>query len=431
MQDIKDDKKHKSGSNRFILMLDNGSRISIDRVQKELQVKLTSSAALSAKVKAEEVLRSDNGIYYKNIGIAVVDKVEPAQLIHTTSLSNNKIYHWEEDRVYRKAGSAFEHLDKIKKQLQLLNEEVKGLEASLETIEEKASAVKDHTWGIAAMGIPASGYTGKGVDIGILDTGFYLSHPDFKGRSIIGKSFIEGAPWEYDGDGHGTHCAGTATGHLSMDSGLRYGVACGANIVIGKVLSDEGYGTTSSIIDAIDWALEKKFKILSMSLASPVEIGEKPSPVFEQIGQKALAQNTLIIAAAGNDSSRPGLPRPVSSPANADSIMAVGAVDDKLQIAGFSNGGINAGNGGKVDLVGPGVHVFSSYSKNAEGKVIYKYLDGTSMAAPHIAGLAALYWEAEPRLTAEAVWERLESKALKLDNLLKRDAGFGFGHFST
>ncbi len=416
---------------RYILMLADASEASLHRVQDELQVKLTSSEELSARVRAAEVLQSDQGIFYKNIGIAVVDKVEADQLVYASSMSSNKIVHWEADRVFQTAGKAFESLDKIKTGLEAVQDEIKALELVLQGDKVAPVEAKEVTWGLEAMGINASKYSGKGVDLCVLDTGFYLSHPDFKGRSIIGKSFIPGEPWEYDGDGHGTHCTGIAAGYLSLNSGVRYGIAYGANIVIGKVLGDDGFGTTSNIIDAIDWALEKKFSIISMSLASAVDIGEKPSPIFEQAGQKALDQNTLIIAAAGNDSARPQIPRPVSSPANADAIMAVGAVDEEMKVARFSNGGINASGGGKVDLVAPGVHILSSYSKNAKDKLIYKYLDGTSMSAPHIAGLAALYREADPRLTARGLWEKLEQQALKLEDLLKRDVGFGLGHCTS
>lgn len=427
---MKKPKKNDNVKGRFILMLDDDSAGSIKRVESELQVKLTSSAELSAKVKAEEVLSSDKGIFYKNIGVAVVNDVEAAQLIHSNALGSNKILHWEPDRIYKTADQKTDCLNNIQNQLQLLNNSVKELEILLTTETDVLPQPKVWAWGLKAMGIDASKYSGKGVDVCVLDTGLYLSHPDFKGRSIIGKSFIPNEPWDYDGNGHGTHCTGVAAGYLSLSNGTRYGIAYGANIVIGKVLADSGSGATSGIVDAIDWVLQKKFKIVSMSLASPVKIGEKPSPIFEQIGQKALQQNTLIIAAAGNDSSRPDVPKPVSSPANADSIMAVGAVDNKMSVADFSNGGINASTGGKVDLAGPGVDVYSSYSKNANGKVMYRNLSGTSMATPHISGLAALYWEAEPHLSAKEIWTKLENKALKLDGKLKRDVGSGLGFYS-
>src|SRR5690606_24594290 len=186
---------------------------------------------------------------------------------------------------------------------------------------------------------------------------------DFVGRSIEGKSFISGESWDSDGNGHGTHCAGTAVGNSSGD-GKRYGVAHEADIFIGKVLSDGGSGSTSGIVDAIDWALEKNCKVISMSLGSPVGVGENPSLIFERAGEKALEKGCLLIAAAGNDSTRPDFVRPVSSPANAKSIIAVAAIDEAFNVARFSNAGLNTGTGGRVDLCAPGVDIFSSYSKN-------------------------------------------------------------------
>lgn len=123
------------------------------------------------------------------------------------------------------------------------------------------------------------------------------------------------------------------------------------------------------------------------------------------------------------------MPRPVSSPANANAIMAIGAIDEDNQIARFSNAGINASNGGKVDLVAPGVAVFSAYSLNSKDKLLYKKMNGTSMATPHIAGLAALHIEANPEIAADKLWKKLEKEATYINGLLKRDIGFGLGTF--
>jgi subtilisin family serine protease len=156
-----------------------------------------------------------------------------------------------------------------------------------------------------------------------------------------------------------------------------------------------------------------------MSLGSGVQPGEAPSPVYEQVAQRALAQNTLIIAAAGNDSGRPGIIQPVGRPANSPSIMAVGAVNSVLGIAPFSNGGINAG-GGEVDIAGPGVSVFSASPMPTR----YRVLNGTSMATPHVAGIAAMWLQSRPSLTATGLRQALISNALKL-NLPPRDVGAG------
>lgn len=425
--------KTKPKEGRYIILFEKGTASNVKKVQNELQVKFTSSAELSGNVKAEDVLKADKGLYFKNLGVAVVDDVETAHLIQAANTNLNNIIYWEPEQIFQTAIDPLQHIKNIRAQITAINKELKALEQQLKKpnneINPKVDPIKSTTWGLQTMNLLTQQYTGAGVDVCILDTGFYAAHPDFVGRNVVGKSFVPNQAWDFDGDGHGTHCTGTAVGYYNTTNGMRYGVAHQANIGIGKVLGDDGFGSTSGIIDAIDWALEKKYRVISMSLASSVNIGQKPSLIFEQIGQKALDQNAIIIAAAGNDSNRPSMPKPVSSPANANSIMAIGAVDNKQQVAYFSNGGINAGTGGKIDLVGPGVDVYSSYSKNAKGGVLYKSLNGTSMATPHLSGLAALYMQAFPKLKAIDIWKLMEKNALPIQNLLARDIGFGIGYY--
>lgn len=410
-------------SNKYIIQLKDDSKSSIRKTEKDLSIKFTSSAELSSDVRAQDVLGSGNGLFLKNLGLAIVEDYEVAKLHSVTTAASNPIIYWEEDRVFNPVVE-LDLISEMKDQMLGLSNKLGELEAFIK--ENKKTIVdKNFTWGLAAIGMGLNNFTGKGVDICILDTGFYAKHPDFKDRNISGKSFVFGEKWDVDAHGHGTHCTGTAAGFISTKDKKRYGVASEANIAIAKVLSDSGSGSTSAIIDAIDNSLEKGHKVLSMSLGSPVQIGEKPSPIFEQVGRKALEQNSLIIAAAGNDSNRPSLPRPVSSPANAESIMSVAALDEALKVARFSNGGINASNGGLVDISAPGVNVYSSSSKNAGNGDLYKTMSGTSMATPHVSGLAALYWEAFPNLSAEGIWLKLEKRAKQLPNQLLRDVGQG------
>jgi subtilisin family serine protease len=126
----------------------------------------------------------------------------------------------------------------------------------------------------------------------------------------------------------------------------------------------------------------------------------------------------LVIAAAGNDSHRPGDIEPVGRPANCQSIMAVAAVDVNMQIAFFSNGSINAG-GGSVDIAGPGVDVRSSWLMPQR----YNTISGTSMATPHVSGIAALWLEAQ-QLSASMLWAKLTQSAKRL-GLASSDVGSG------
>ncbi len=230
-------------------------------------------------------------------------------------------------------------------------------------------------------------------------------------------SFVPGQTVQ-DGHGHGTHTAGTACGMLNPTVGRRYGIAYDAQLYIGKVLNDSGQGPDGGIIAGINWAVTNKCHVISMSLSSPVATGESFSPIYENLARRALAAGTLIIAAAGNESQRPSSIRPVGRPANSPSIMAVAAVDAALQIASFSNGGINP-DGGGIDIAGPGVLVYSSWPMPTRNRLI----SGTSMAAPHVAGIAAL-WSQARGVTAGDLWQTLTGSALRL-SLQSRDVGSG------
>lgn len=277
----------------------------------------------------------------------------------------------------------------------------------------------DFTWGLQVTNVVASQFSGQGVRVAVLDTGMDFEHPDFMGRNIVSQSFVQGEAVQ-DGHGHGTHCAGTACGPRQPGQLPRYGVAYNADLFVGKVLSNQGSGADGQILAGINWALANKCAIVSMSLGAPTVPGQTYSRIFETVAQRALAQGMLIIAAAGNDSSRPGDPDPVSHPANCPSILAVGALDERLQVAPFSNGGVNP-QGGQVDIAGPGVAVRSSWPR----PTLYRSLKGTSMATPHVAGIAALHVEANQGtiVGGSLGWVLLQSSR-RLD-LPARDVGVG------
>jgi subtilisin family serine protease len=158
-----------------------------------------------------------------------------------------------------------------------------------------------------------------------------------------------------------------------------------------------------------------------MSLGRAAAPGEAPSLVYERLGRRALERGCLILAAAGNDSARgQGIVAPVGAPANSPSILAVGALGPALDPAPFSNGGIDEGTGGAVDLAGPGVDVFSA----APRPRLYRALSGTSMACPHAAGAAALLAQSDPALRGRALWDALVAGARPLP-YPSRDVGAG------
>ena len=272
------------------------------------------------------------------------------------------------------------------------------------------------TWGLEAVLASVSQLSGAGIKVAVLDTGFDESHPDFLGRLVTKKLFASMSS-EGDVHGHGTHCIGTACGPLRPAGVPRYGIAHEAQIFAGKVLGDDGFGTDRSIIAGMDWAVEQGCQVISMSLGAATSIGDQPNDDYEQIGQVCLDAGVLVVAAAGNESDRPRLISPVGSPANASTIMSVGAVDRSFRVASFSCGGMNANQ--EVDLAGPGVDVLSSIPGGRHAR-----FNGTSMATPHVAGVAALLAQSDQKFRGWTLWARL----LQLTRPLRvpaRDVGKG------
>ena len=272
------------------------------------------------------------------------------------------------------------------------------------------------TWGLQATNVLRSRYSGRGIRVAVLDTGFG-PHQDFGGRTMHLRSFVPGqAP--ADGHGHGTHCIGTSCGPRRPRSGPRYGIAYEAEILAGKVLSNAGSGQDAWILAGINWAVAARTRVISMSLGAPTSPGQAFSAVYEGVARRALARGTMIVAAAGNDSNRPGTIRPVSHPANCPSILAVGALDPTLHVSYFSNGGLNP-NGGEVNIAAPGRNVISSWPLPP----FYRSLSGTSMATPHVAGIAALFAQASGT-SGVALWRIMARYARHL-LISRRDVGVG------
>jgi subtilisin family serine protease len=187
------------------------------------------------------------------------------------------------------------------------------------------------------------------------------------------------------------------------------------------VLAASGSGAEGDILAGVAWALGQGCKVVSMSLGRAVAAGTPFSPIFENAAQRGLRQGTLIVAASGNDSRRDlGVVNPVSHPANCPSVMAVAAVDSALDVTYFSNGGVAGTNGGAVDIAAPGLNVLSSWP----APTLYNTISGTSMATPHVAGLAALYAEANPSAGPKELWGMITQHA-RLLSVPSGDVGAG------
>jgi subtilisin family serine protease len=261
------------------------------------------------------------------------------------------------------------------------------------------------TWGMQAVQATSSPRSGKGIRVAVLDTGFDTGHPDFAGRNVTVQSFVAGEPPQ-DGHGHGTHCIGTSCGPRTPSTGPRYGIAYEADIFAGKVLSNAGSGSDAQILAGINWAVANRCPVLSMSLGADVA---QAHPPYSAAGRRALQRGSLIIAAAGNNADRrAGNVGFVGAPANSPEIMAVGALEQALGMAFFSARSLPA-RGGQVDIAGPGFQVLSSWPLPTR----YRSISGTSMATPHVAGIAALWAEATGRRGLE-LWATLCQESQRL-----------------
>ncbi len=243
-------------------------------------------------------------------------------------------------------------------------------------------------WNIKMVKAPqawAKGYDGYGVKVAVLDTGIDYNHPDL--YVYGGANFTSNTNGYMDGHGHGTHCAGIIAAREY--NGNIVGVAPRARLYAVKVLSDGGWGYTSWIIAGMEWCVNNGIKVASMSLGS----SSSPSQAYANAVSRCQCNGVLVVTAAGNEyqTSFPW----VGSPANSaktnwwsTSPIAVGAVNSNNNIASFSSRGRKESPWNPVGCVAPGVSIRSTYLNNG-----FVSMSGTSMACPHVSGLAALLWE--------------------------------------
>src|SRR3989344_2944100 len=269
------------------------------------------------------------------------------------------------------------------------------------------------------------GYTGENIRIAILDTGINETHPMLNGKVVLSKDFTDSNFDVQDRQGHGTHVAGIAAGK-KIDEETLNGVAPNALLINAKVLGDEGQGSTITVIEGINWALDPDNNpetndgadVLSLSLGANVN---EDGPLNNAL--REAAKEAVIVVASGNCGSL-GIPScngylGVSSPGNTKEVITVGAVDDFNQWAYFSSGQ-DFGNYIKPDVVAPGIDILSS------DKSGYGIKSGTSMATPHVSGIAALLLDWNENLTHDDVKYLLESTAIRLGPPGK-DIKFGSG----
>ncbi|MEU8679191.1 S8 family serine peptidase [Streptomyces sp. NPDC048560] len=413
---------------RYLVLLDQDDpKAGLDALSSGAGVSVTDH--VHAGDSATTALEQGGTVVLDDLGIAIVEAVEGDQrlALEATIASTPTLVGAEPERVlhaYQKTTAAYpgEYFEGYLHGVADLVERVRGNgHANPQLAQAAAGPVWNEaqaTWGLQAILATETALTGTGVGVAILDTGIHEAHPDLVGRVRQSVSFVPGQAVE-DGHGHGTHCAGTACGPRNPATGPRFGVACEADIYVAKVLSNKGRGSDGQILDGINWAMDQdRVRVISMSLGGAVALGAGYSRIYERAARRCLKRGKVIIAAAGNESRRPLDIQPVGTPANCPSVVAVGAIAPDFTIAPFSCAGLNP-NGGGVDLVGPGVDVLSTWRNGG-----YRRLSGTSMATPHVAGIAALLWEQNPNATAAQIVTLLRGGTRNL-GLSASDAGRG------
>ncbi|MGW6286767.1 S8 family serine peptidase [Streptomyces sp. NPDC055107] len=252
----------------------------------------------------------------------------------------------------------------------------------------------------------AAGYDGTGARVAVLDTGADAEHPDLQGRITASENFTDSDTTD-DRQGHGTHVASTVGGSGAASGGKNKGVAPGADLMVGKVLNDSGSGAASWIIAGMQWAVDSKADVVSMSLGSaePTDCTDPMSLAAEELGKN---KDTLFVVAAGNLG--PSL-NTVSSPGCAPGVLTVGAVDRDDSTANFSSRGpAIVSHTLKPEIAAPGVAI-SAAAAGGRGSQAYRSLSGTSMATPHVAGAAAVVRQRHPDWTAQQIKAALVSSA--------------------
>ncbi|GLY06020.1 MULTISPECIES: S8 family serine peptidase [Actinoplanes] len=283
------------------------------------------------------------------------------------------------------------------------------------TLNDKLSSKQ---WDLAKIKAPTAWQrsTGAGVTVAVIDTGVDKSHPDLAGKVVGGFDAITNtAGGTTDQNGHGTHVAGTIAAVTGNDLGVA-GFAPDAKILAVRALGADGSGYMSDTAQGVVWAADNGATVINMSLGAT-----KPLAALTSAIAYARGKGVTVIAAAGNERAQGS---PISYPAANDGVIAVAATTAADKYATFSN------NGSYVDVSAPGGNILSTYpvalttGKNSANA--YAYMDGTSMASPHVAAAAAILRAAHPALTPDQIEAILEQSSVDLGAAgFDKDYGYG------
>lgn len=255
-----------------------------------------------------------------------------------------------------------------------------------------------------------------GKKICVIDSGLDLPHEDMGTRfdTINGTNNSGTGNWYDEGGPHGTHVAGTIAA-LNNGLGVRGVIGSNPNMHIVKVFNASGWGYSSSLVAAIETCADNGSDVVNMSLG-----GGGSSQTEANAMQNLFNQGVLLIAAAGNDGSAYSSTDAMSYPASYNAVMSVAAVDSNKALASFSQ------KNSQVEIAAPGVNVLSTYPEGTGSQGNYGNMSGTSMASPHVAGVAALVWSHHPTCSAAQIRDALNDSAEDLGSA-GRDVKFGYG----
>ncbi|WP_114907884.1 S8 family serine peptidase [Ornithinimicrobium murale] len=294
-------------------------------------------------------------------------------------------------------------------------------------LDAPVAGLLDHS--VPQIGAPTAweqGFDGTGVNVAVLDSGIDEEHPDLAGQVVARQNF-SGSDTTDDLAGHGTHVASTIAGTGAASDGRFVGVAPGAGLINAKVLDDHGNGSTSGVIDGMEWAAEQGADIVNMSLGVRGFYTDGTDPGSLAVNAITEEHGTLFVIAAGNEGPRDGT---VTSPGAADLALTVGAVDRDEDIAYFSSRGPRFGDHAvKPEITAPGVDIVAARAGGSNPMFPfdddYAYMSGTSMATPHVAGAAALLAQSRPELEALELKAMLVGSAVPNEDLRVLDQGAG------
>lgn len=290
-----------------------------------------------------------------------------------------------------------------------------------------------YTYGLEKLGIPtvrekAPNITGEGIRVGVLDTGVDASHPDLKGKIVAWKDVVGNKNEPYDDHGHGTHVSGTIGG--GNVSGTAIGVAPNVKILMGKIFTSAGSASTAGIMTGMQWMADPDGNpktddapaLVSNSWGGgpPRASADPAADPFCQATSAWLKLNILPVFAAGNSGPSAGS---VGTPGACPGVLSVAATDSNDKVASFSSRGPvtwKTGSFTAPEVAAPGVDVISAKPGGS-----YQKMSGTSMATPHVAGLAALLKQTHPQLTAVEMIKAIGDGATPLGGGRNNNTGAG------